>query len=94
MVKFYSQSNPMKHPICDHFVLREFKEVVELGLGLNPGYLPSETFVTYFPLVPCPSGSRHDSAPRASELLQCSRKFYDKRLLGSEVRRASSGSVA
>ena len=94
MVKLYPQSKPMKHPICDHFVLREFKEVVELGLGLNPGYLPSETFVTYFPLVPCPSGSRHDSAPCASELLQCSRMFYDKRLLGSEVRRASSGSVA
>ena len=94
MVKFYPQSKPMKHPICDHFVLREFKEVVELGLGLNPGYLPSETFVTYFPLVPCPSGSRHDSVPRASELLQCSRMFYDKRMLGSEVRRTSSGNVA
>ena len=94
MGKFYPQSKPMKHPICDHILLREFKEVVELGLGLNPGYLLLETFVTYFPLAPCPSGSRHDSAPHPSELLQCSRMFYEKRLLGSEVRRASSGSVA
>ena len=94
MVKFYPLSKPTKHPICDHFVLREFKEVVELGLGLNPGYLLSETFVTYFSSVPCPSGSRHDSAPHASELLQYSRMFYDKRLLGPEVKRSSSGSVA